>query len=70
MPFTASGLLVSVPAVVAGSGWVQVWVIVSGLYWKTITFGTGIGRNVGMNSTSAPFSTKPLTASTSTAGPP
>ena len=62
MPCTASGLLPSVPGTgLAGSGWVQVWVIVSGLYWKTITFGSGMGRNVGMNSTSAPFSTKPLT---------
>ena len=61
VPPTASGLLASEPALVAGIGWVQEWVIVSGLYWKTITLGTGTGRNVGMNSTSAPFSTKPLT---------
>ena len=55
MPRTASGLLVSARWRRC-SGWVQVWVIVSGLYWNTITFGTGT-RNVGMNSTSAPFST-------------
>ena len=65
MPFTASGLLPSAAPVAvaeggAASGCVQVWVIVSGLYWKTITFGTGTGRNVGMNSTSAPFRTTPL----------
>ena len=36
-------------------GWagVQAWVIVSGLNWKTMTFGSGT-RNVGMNSTKAP----------------
>ena len=37
----------------AASGCVHVWVIVSGLNWKTITFGIGISI-VGMNSTSAP----------------
>ena len=26
---------------------VQVWVMLSGLYWKTVTSGTGTGRNVG-----------------------
>ena len=62
MPCTANGFAPSVPALSAASGCVHMWVIVSGLYWKTITFGSGVGRNVGMNSTSAPLSTKPLIA--------
>ena len=39
----------------AASGWVQVCVRLSGLYWKTMTLGSGT-RNVGVNSTSAPLS--------------
>src|ERR1019366_10257071 len=54
-PVIASGLLglwpgALTPPVLAG---VQVWVIVSGLYWKRITLGTGIGK-LSVNSISAP----------------
>ena len=52
-PVTASGLegLPGVPsAVFAGC---QLWVIVSGLNWKLMTFGSGSG-NVSLNSMRAP----------------
>ena len=53
-PFTASGFAcVWFGPASAASGCAHEWVIVSGLYWKMITFGIGM-RPVGMNSTSAP----------------
>src|SRR5262245_26679063 len=55
-PLTASGF--EPPAGGAGD---QVCWIVSGLYWKMMMFGRGI-RNVGMNSTNAPFRNFPAIA--------
>src|SRR4051794_17717871 len=49
IPRTASGF----PRVAADCGCVQLCVIVSGLYWKMMTFGSGT-RNVGMNWMRAP----------------
>src|SRR5271165_3074774 len=54
-PVIASGLLglcpgALAPPVFAG---VQVWVIVSGLYWKRMRLGTGIGK-LSVNSINAP----------------
>ncbi len=59
-PVMASGLLAVCPGageppVVAG---VQACDIVSGLYWKMMTLGIGIG-NVSVNSISPPFMVKP-----------
>src|SRR5262249_55208552 len=50
--FTASGLPPG--PVLAASGCVHRWDMVSGLNWKMITLGSGM-RNVGMNSISAPL---------------
>src|SRR5580698_7407953 len=59
-PVMARGLLAvwpgaGAPPVVAG---VQACVMVSGLYWKMMTLGIGIGK-VSLNSISPPFIVKP-----------
>src|SRR5258708_9921725 len=56
-PFTASGFAPA-PVPPAAAGCVQLCRMVSGLYWKMTTFGSGM-RNVSMNSTSAPFMNLP-----------
>ena len=53
-PLTARGFtVVWFGPAFSGSDWVHVCVIVSGLYWKTMTLAIAIGP-AGRNSTSAP----------------
>src|SRR6266536_5707933 len=60
-PRTAIGSAPALGSAGAPAAGDQVWVIVSGLNWKTMTFGSD-PMNVGMNETNAPFMYLPAIA--------